>query len=89
MPKLGQDKINIVARVKFSKSTLTSHLPLMIICVTFLFFRLDFQGLVPPTSRSETDFDPAAKYHIPSDTPYIRSVTEAFQLSAYLNRVLS
>ncbi|XP_072043034.1 angiotensin-converting enzyme-like [Amphiura filiformis] len=34
--------------------------------------RLDFQGLVPPTARSESDFDPAAKYHIPSDTPYIR-----------------
>ncbi|XP_066914315.1 angiotensin-converting enzyme-like [Clytia hemisphaerica] len=34
--------------------------------------RLKYQGLKPPTNRSENDFDPGAKYHIPADTPYIR-----------------
>lgn len=34
--------------------------------------RLKYQGLVPPVERSADDFDPAAKYHIPSGTPYIR-----------------
>ncbi|XP_022084569.1 angiotensin-converting enzyme-like isoform X2 [Acanthaster planci] len=34
--------------------------------------RTQYQGIVPPTPRSEANFDPAAKYHIPSDTPYIR-----------------
>src|SRR5690606_18884541 len=27
--------------------------------------RAKFQGLAPPTERSEADFDPGAKYHIP------------------------
>ena len=34
--------------------------------------RLKYQGIVPPVTRSETDFDPAAKYHVASNTPYIR-----------------
>ncbi|XP_071837203.1 angiotensin-converting enzyme-like [Apostichopus japonicus] len=34
--------------------------------------RLKYQGLVPPVERTEDDFDPAAKYHIPASTPYIR-----------------
>ena len=34
--------------------------------------RLRYQGIKPPVSRSERDFDPGAKYHIPADTPYIR-----------------
>lgn len=34
--------------------------------------RLNYQGLIPPIVRSESDFDPAAKYHVVSDTPYIR-----------------
>ncbi|XP_071788169.1 angiotensin-converting enzyme-like isoform X1 [Asterias amurensis] len=34
--------------------------------------RTQYQGIVAPTVRSEANFDPAAKYHIPSDTPYIR-----------------
>lgn len=34
--------------------------------------RLDYQGIIPPTERTESDFDPAAKYHIPADVPYIR-----------------
>ncbi|XP_076067061.1 angiotensin-converting enzyme-like isoform X1 [Oratosquilla oratoria] len=34
--------------------------------------REDLQGIRPPSTRSETDFDPGAKYHIPANVPYIR-----------------
>uniref|UniRef100_A0A8C4QHG6 Angiotensin-converting enzyme n=1 Tax=Eptatretus burgeri TaxID=7764 RepID=A0A8C4QHG6_EPTBU len=34
--------------------------------------RLKYQGLCSPTPRTEKDFDPGAKYHIPSDVSYIR-----------------
>ncbi|XP_044757835.1 angiotensin-converting enzyme-like [Coccinella septempunctata] len=34
--------------------------------------REDLQGVEPPVPRTETDFDPASKYHIPYFTPYIR-----------------
>ncbi|KAJ6660556.1 hypothetical protein lerEdw1_017553 [Lerista edwardsae] len=34
--------------------------------------RLKYQGLCPPVSRSEDDFDPGAKYHIPANVPYVR-----------------
>jgi peptidyl-dipeptidase A len=34
--------------------------------------RLEYQGIAPPVTRSEADFDPGAKYHIPSNTPYAR-----------------
>ena len=34
--------------------------------------KLNYQGLIPPVPRSESDFDAAAKYHVASDTPYIR-----------------
>jgi len=34
--------------------------------------RTRYQGIVPPVARSETDFDPGAKYHIPGNTPYTR-----------------
>jgi peptidyl-dipeptidase A len=34
--------------------------------------RLDYQGIAPPVKRSEADFDPGAKYHIPNNTPYTR-----------------
>ncbi|KAK3605972.1 hypothetical protein CHS0354_019650 [Potamilus streckersoni] len=33
--------------------------------------RCDFQGIYPPVERSNADFDPGAKYHIPGGTPYI------------------
>lgn len=47
---------------------------------TFLFFfilnylnsRNKFQGLESPVQRTENDFDPGAKYHIASYTPYAR-----------------
>ena len=34
--------------------------------------RLKYQGIVPPVDRSEKDFDPGAKYHVASNTPYAR-----------------
>jgi peptidyl-dipeptidase A len=34
--------------------------------------RRRYQGVAPPVARSEADFDPGAKYHIPSNTPYTR-----------------
>jgi peptidyl-dipeptidase A len=34
--------------------------------------RLKYQGIVPPVARSEADFDPGAKYHVPGNTPYTR-----------------
>jgi len=34
--------------------------------------RLKYQGVAPPSARSEDLFDPGAKYHVPDNTPYTR-----------------
>ena len=34
--------------------------------------RLKYQGVAPPVARSEADFDPGAKYHVPANIPYAR-----------------
>ena len=34
--------------------------------------RTKYQGISPPVPRSEADFDPGAKYHVPANVPYIR-----------------
>jgi peptidyl-dipeptidase A len=34
--------------------------------------REQYQGVAPPVDRTEADFDPGAKYHIPANTPYSR-----------------
>ncbi|HXK62251.1 MAG TPA: M2 family metallopeptidase [Acidobacteriota bacterium] len=34
--------------------------------------RNQYQGIAAPAPRSEQDFDPGAKYHVPGNTPYIR-----------------
>ncbi len=34
--------------------------------------REKYQGIAAPVPRSEADFDPGAKYHIPANTPYTR-----------------
>ncbi len=34
--------------------------------------RLEYQGVAPPIPRSEADFDPGAKYHVPANFPYAR-----------------
>ncbi|XP_048869765.1 angiotensin-converting enzyme [Brienomyrus brachyistius] len=36
------------------------------------YLRTKYQGVCPPTKRTESQFDAAAKYHIPGNTPYIR-----------------
>jgi peptidyl-dipeptidase A len=34
--------------------------------------RLKYQGVVPPVPRSESDFDPGAKFHVAGNVPYTR-----------------
>ncbi len=34
--------------------------------------RRKYQGIAPPAARSETDFDPGAKYHVAANVPYTR-----------------
>ena len=34
--------------------------------------RLNLQGIQPPVTRTEEDFDPGAKYHVPANVPYTR-----------------
>ena len=34
--------------------------------------RKQYQGVAPPVARSEADFDPGAKFHVPNSTPYMR-----------------
>ena len=34
--------------------------------------RKQYQGIAPPVARTEADFDPGAKYHVPANTPYTR-----------------
>jgi len=34
--------------------------------------RTEYQGIAPPVARSEQDFDPGAKYHVPANVPYTR-----------------
>ncbi|HEY4239414.1 MAG TPA: M2 family metallopeptidase [Kofleriaceae bacterium] len=34
--------------------------------------RKQYQGIVPPLARTAADFDPGAKYHVATNTPYMR-----------------
>jgi len=34
--------------------------------------RRKYQGIAPPAERSESDFDPGAKYHVAANVPYMR-----------------
>ena len=34
--------------------------------------RLKYQGIAPPVERSEADFDPGSKYHVPANVSYTR-----------------
>lgn len=34
--------------------------------------REKYQGVAPPVTRTEQDFDPGAKYHVPANVPYAR-----------------
>ena len=52
--------------------------------------RRRYQGIAPPVPRSEEDFDPGAKYHIPASVPYMRyflAFVYQFQLQRALCRV--
>lgn len=40
--------------------------------------RMKYQGVKAPIPRTENDFDPGAKYHIPDNTPYIRYFIGSF-----------
>ena len=50
--------------------------------------RLKYQGIVPPSPRGEEFFDPAAKYHVPDNTPYTRYFLAAI-LQFQFHRALS
>jgi peptidyl-dipeptidase A len=39
---------------------------------TWWSLRQKYQGIAPPVDRSEADFDPAAKYHVAANVPYMR-----------------
>jgi peptidyl-dipeptidase A len=39
---------------------------------TWWALRTKYQGIAAPVPRTEADFDPGAKYHIPASTPYVR-----------------
>ncbi len=49
--------------------------------------RTTYQGVMPPVLRSEEDFDPGAKYHVPGNTPYTRYFL-AFILQYQFQRAL-
>jgi peptidyl-dipeptidase A len=49
--------------------------------------RRRYQGVEAPVARSEEDFDPGAKYHIPGNTPYTRYFL-AFVLQFQFHRAL-
>ena len=34
--------------------------------------REKYEGIAPPLTRTEKDFDPGAKYHVPANVPYTR-----------------
>jgi len=46
-----------------------------------------YQGIRPPVERTESDFDPGAKYHIPANTPYTRYFM-AYILEFQMHRAL-
>ncbi len=39
---------------------------------TWWALREKYQGIAPPVARTEADFDPGAKYHVPGNVPYTR-----------------
>ncbi len=49
--------------------------------------RLKYQGVAPAVARTEADFDPGAKYHVPANVPYSRYFLAAI-LQFQLHRAL-
>src|SRR5260370_14470656 len=50
--------------------------------------RLKYQGVAPPVERTEMDFDPGAKYHVPADVPSTRYFL-SFVLQFQFHRALA
>jgi peptidyl-dipeptidase A len=50
--------------------------------------RTRYQGIAPTVTRSEEDFDPGAKYHVPANVPYTRYFLAAI-LQFQFHRALS
>jgi peptidyl-dipeptidase A len=50
--------------------------------------RLRYQGIAPAVERTEKDFDPGAKYHVPANVPYTRYFLAAI-LQFQFHRALS
>ncbi|KAK4883480.1 hypothetical protein RN001_006799 [Aquatica leii] len=47
-------------------------------------YRKEYQGIKPPVDRSEDDFDPGAKFHVPGDAQYINYfVAQILQFQIY------
>ena len=55
----------------------------MLVCIID---RLKYQGITPPVARTENDFDPGAKFHIPANVPYIRYVQYRHYILATVDR---
>lgn len=51
--------------------------------------RTKYQGIKPPVERSEKDFDPGCKYHIPANTPYIRFEFQSFYFQLWSTSLFS
>ncbi|CAH2267102.1 jg8363 [Pararge aegeria aegeria] len=52
--------------------------------------REQYGGIKPPVLRSELDFDPGSKYHIPANIPYISSLEDSnfkFQLDCHIRQL--
>src|SRR5207244_8477848 len=47
--------------------------------------RKKYQGVAPALERTEEDFDPGAKYHIPANVPYTRYFLARDRKSTRLN----
>src|SRR5581483_5599047 len=50
--------------------------------------RRKYEGIAPPVERSDADFDPAAKFHVAANVPYIRYFL-AYILQFQFHRALS
>uniref|UniRef100_A0A8D3CWF7 Angiotensin-converting enzyme n=1 Tax=Scophthalmus maximus TaxID=52904 RepID=A0A8D3CWF7_SCOMX len=50
------------------------------------YLRTKYQGICPPTRRTEEQFDPGAKFHIPGNTPYIRYIQNVVQFPSTSSR---
>ncbi|XP_064471767.1 angiotensin-converting enzyme-like [Ornithodoros turicata] len=57
---------------KWRWTLFTGETPLEQMNRKFWEYRIKYQGVSPPVNRSEKDFDPGAKFHVPANVPYLR-----------------